>query len=127
MTAPGLLADLVVVVHLGFIVFAIFGALLVHRWKRAAWLHLPALAWAIWIELSGGICPLTPLENALRRDAGSTSYGDSFVEHYIVPILYPTGLTPNIQIALAAGLLILNALLYLLLLKRRGSADRSSD
>jgi hypothetical protein len=102
------LADLVVALHFGFIAFAVVGALAVLRWPRLTWLHVPAAAWAVWIELSGGICPLTPLENALRARAGQSGYAGSFVEHYLVPLVYPAGLTPAIQLALGLGVLALN-------------------
>jgi len=122
--SPGALADALVLVHLAFVVFVVGGGLLVLRWPRAAWLHLPALAWGVLIELTGGICPLTPLENRLRAEAGAGTYETSFVEHYLVPILYPPGLGPRQQIGLGAGLLAWNLLVYAALL-RRGTADRS--
>ena len=110
--SPALLADLVVIAHFAFIAFAVSGALLALRFAWAPLLHLPALAWAVWIELSGGICPLTPLENSLRRAAGEAGYETSFVEQYLVPVVYPAGLTPRFQVALGVGLLVLNAALY---------------
>lgn len=108
----GFFADLVLVIHLGFIAFAVFGALLVLRWRWAALLHLPALAWAAWVELSSGICPLTPLENALRRSAGESEYTGSFIAHYLEPLIYPPGLTPRAQLWLAVGLIAVNLVLY---------------
>ena len=112
------LADLVVVVHLGFVAFVIFGALLV-RWRsRVAWIHIPCVAWACLLEFRGWICPLTPLENWLRREAGATGYSDSFTEHYLLPVLYPAGLTTDVQIALGAAVLGLNVVLYATLLRR---------
>jgi hypothetical protein len=116
----GLLADLVLVAHLAFIAFAMFGALCALRWAWAPVAHLPALAWAAYIELASGVCPLTPLENSLRRAAGESAYSSSFIEHYVVPIVYPPGLTPRAQLWLAAGLLLLNGLLYAYVLRRRG-------
>jgi Protein of Unknown function (DUF2784) len=107
-----LLAAAVVVLHLGFVLFVAAGGLLVWRWRRLAWAHLPALAWGVWIELSGGICPLTPLENELRRLGGEATYGGDFVGHYLLPVLYPEGLDRGIQAALAAGVLALNAAVY---------------
>ena len=119
-----LLADLVLVAHLAFIVFAMLGALAALRWAWAPFVHVPALAWAAYIEISGGICPLTPLEYRLRRLAGESGYSSSFLEHYLVPLIYPPGLTPAAQGWLAAGLLLLNALLYAYVLARsRRRAD----
>lgn len=117
-----LLADLVLLLHLAFVVFAVAGGLVALRWPRVAWLHLPALAWAVWIEASGGICPLTPLENALRRAAGGDGYSGGFVEQVVVPVIYPPGLTREIQLGLGAGLLALNALVYARLAWRRRRA-----
>jgi Protein of Unknown function (DUF2784) len=114
-----ILAGAVVVLHLGFVLFVAAGGLLVWRWRRWwAWAHLPALAWGVWIELSGGICPLTPLENELRRLGGVATYSGDFVGHYLVPVLYPAGLDRGIQAALAAGILALNAAVYWRVLRR---------
>lgn len=107
-----LLADLVLIAHLAFIVLVIFGALLALRWRWAVLLHLPALTWGAWIELSGGVCPLTPLENQLRRAGGGSGYQESFIEHYIVPLIYPPGLTPGIQTGLGLALIAWNLALY---------------
>ncbi len=85
------------------------------RWPRLAWLHLPAAAWAGWVVSAGWICPLTPLENALRRSAGEAGYGGSFQEHYLLALIYPEGLTRPLQVALGLGVLLLNVLLYALL------------
>ena len=113
-----LLADAVVALHLAFIVFVMVGGLLV-LWRPAiAWLHLPALAWGIYAESTGTICPLTPLENALRRAAGEAGYAGGFIEHYVVELIYPPGLTPGIQTAIAAGLIALNAAVYALAWRR---------
>lgn len=108
-----LLADAVLVFHLGFILFALGGAALLPRWPRLVLLHVPALAWGTWIELSGGICPLTPLENSLRRSAGEAGYEGGFIAHYLLPVIYPDGLTPATQHVLAAVLLAVNLVLYL--------------
>ena len=108
----GNLATLVVIAHLAFILFVMFGGLLVLRWPRVIWLHVPCFLWGGWIEVSGGICPLTPLENSLRRAAGDSAYAGSFIEHYIVSIIYPAGLTRTLQLALAVGLVLLNAAIY---------------
>ena len=108
----GILADIVVLIHLVFVLFAVLGAVLI-IWRRwFVWLHLPAVFWAIWIELTGGICPLTPLENWLRSRAGQGGYRGDFVEHYLLPVLYPVGLTPNIQILLGLEVISINAALY---------------
>lgn len=115
---PGLLADAVLVVHGLFIVWAGFGAVAVWRWPKLALLHLPALAWAVWIELSGGICPLTPLENSLRRTAGQTGYSGGFIDHYVGGAIYPDGLTRETQWVIAGVLLTINAVLYGLMIAR---------
>lgn len=107
-----LLADAVLVFHLAFILFVGGGGLLALRWRRAPWLHLPVAAWGVWIELSGNVCPLTPLENALRRMAGEEGYAGSFIEHYLLPIIYPSGLTREVQLVLAGLVLVLNLAIY---------------
>src|SRR5512144_911769 len=91
------LADLVVVIHFAFVLFVVLGAFLVLRWPRLAWVHLPAAVWGVLIEYAGWICPLTPLEHWLRRAAGESGYEGGFVEHYIIPVLYPLGLTRMTQ------------------------------
>ena len=108
----GILADSVVLIHLLFVVFVLLGAGLVFWRRRVVWLHLPAVLWAIWIELTGGICPLTPLENWLRQRAGQGGYRGDFVQHYLMPLLYPDGLTRNIQILLGLLVLLINLALY---------------
>ncbi len=117
----GWLADLVVVIHFLFIAFVVGGALLLFRWPRVAWVHLPAAAWGVFVEWSGRICPLTPLENALRRAAGEAGYGGGFVERYLLPVIYPAGLTPAIQLWLAASVLVLNLAIYSMWWRRRRS------
>ncbi|QQX84265.1 DUF2784 domain-containing protein [Cupriavidus necator] len=113
------LADLVVIVHGLFILFVVAGGLLVLRWPRVAWLHLPAAAWGVLIEWSGGICPLTPLENTLRQAAGQAGYSGGFVERYLLPLIYPAGLTPAVQLWLGAVVLALNVAVYALWWRRR--------
>jgi hypothetical protein len=112
------LADAVVVLHLGFVAFVVLGGLLVLRWPRMAWLHLPAALWGAWIEFAGWICPLTPLENWLRARAGESGYATSFVEHYVVPVLYPAALTRELQWILGGLVVAINALVYLVVLRR---------
>lgn len=107
-----ILAELVVVVHAAFVIFAVAGGLLVLRWPWVAWLHIPAVAWAALIEFAGWICPLTPLEQHLRTIAGQGGYEGGFIEHYILPVLYPDGLTREIQFALGLAVLIINGVIY---------------
>jgi hypothetical protein len=124
------LADCTVLLHLAFVLFAVFGGLLVLRWRWVAWLHVPAAIWAAAIEFCGWICPLTPLENRLRLAGGETGYDSSFVERYVLPVLYPEDLTRPIQVVLALLVLGLNAAIYgRILLKRQPrppSAEKSS-
>ena len=107
-----LLADLVVLIHLLFVLFAVLGALLVIWWRKVLWLHLPAAVWAAWIEFSGKICPLTPLENWLRRRGGGSGYAGDFVGHYLMPILYPAGLTRKVQFILGGVVIGINLIIY---------------
>jgi hypothetical protein len=113
-----LAADLVVLLHLAFILFVIVGALAVLRWPRLAWLHVPAVLWGAWIELAGWICPLTPLENRLRRAGGEAGYGADFIDHYLLPVIYPQGLSRGLQVLLGAGALALNVILYTVVWRR---------
>ena len=106
------LADAVLVLHGAFIVFALFGAVTL-LWRAAmAWLHLPAAAWAAWVAFSGAICPLTPLEQGLRRAAGQAGYEGGFIEHYLTALIYPEGLTRNLQLVFGVVVLALNLALY---------------
>jgi hypothetical protein len=107
-----LLADALVAVHLGFIVFVLAGGLLALRHPGWAVLHLPAVAWGAWAELTATICPLTPWENALRREAGEIGYAGGFVEHYVIPLLYPENLTSRMQLVLGIGVIAINAAVY---------------
>jgi hypothetical protein len=120
--AARVLADVTVVVHLAFVVFVMLGGLLALRWPALAWLHLPAAAWGAWVEFAGWLCPLTPLENWLRREAGEPAYTSGFVEHYLLPLLYPASLSREVQLALGASVLLVNALVYAAVLLRRGRA-----
>lgn len=107
-----LAADLLVVVHLLFIAFVVGGGFLAWRWRRLAWLHAPAAVWGAAIEFMNWTCPLTPLENDLRRAAGDAGYQGGFIEHYIIPVIYPVGLTSDVQILLGIFVLLLNAVAY---------------
>ena len=107
-----MLADLVVVVHFLFVLFVIFGGLLVLRWPRVAYVHLPVAAYGALIELVGWVCPLTPLEKRLRESAGFEAYEGGFVEHYILPVLYPSGLTRGVQLVLGALVIGVNVVIY---------------
>jgi hypothetical protein len=112
-------ADLLVLFHLGFILFVAAGALLALRWPRIVWAHLPAAVWGALIELNGWLCPLTPLENRLRLAGGDAGYSGGFIDHYIMPLVYPPGLSRELQIALGCVVIIVNGLVYGVLLCRR--------
>jgi hypothetical protein len=113
------LADVVVLIHLAFVAFVLLGGVLALRWPVATWVHLPAAAWGALIEFAGWICPLTPLENAFRARAGDAGYAGGFVEHYVLRMLYPAGLTPSIQWVLGGLVIAVNVLIYALVLSRR--------
>jgi hypothetical protein len=125
--AASLAADAVLVLHLAFILFVMFGALAVVWRARAAWLHLPALAWGVWIAATHGICPLTPLENSLRHAAGQAGFPGSFIDHYLVPLIYPDGLTPAHQNWIALSLVAVNVLLYGFAVFRHRHRPRSAS
>jgi hypothetical protein len=118
------MADTLLVLHGGFVLFVVAGGLLVLRWPWLAWLHLPAAVWGAVIELAGFVCPLTPLENAWRRAAGGTGYQDGFIEHYVTAALYPAGLTRSVQVVLGVLVLALNGWMYWRLLTRRIDSRR---
>lgn len=113
-----LAADAVVVIHFLFVAFVVLGGLLVLRWPKVAYLHIPAAMWGAAIELAGGICPLTPLENSFRRQAGEAAYSAGFIEHYVLPVLYPAALTRNTQILLGVFVIALNVAIYAYVLRR---------
>jgi hypothetical protein len=113
------LADVVLLFHLAFILFVVLGSLLVWRFPRLLWLHLPAVMWAGLIEISGRVCPLTPLENHLRRLSGEDGYHGGFVEHYLLPILYPHALSREMQIGLGIAAIVINLVAYTVLQRRR--------
>lgn len=115
----GALADFVVLVHIAFVAFVVFGGFLVLRHTSVAWLHLPAAVWGVVIEFTGGVCPLTPLENMLRLRGGEAGYAGGFIDHYLIPLLYPAGLTRGTQFMLGSLVLALNLAVYGLFLVRR--------
>jgi hypothetical protein len=115
------LADAVLVLHLAFVAFAVAGGLLVMRRPRVAFVHLPAVAWSAWVELAGWACPLTPLENWLRELGGGATYSADFVEHYLLPVLYPAALTRELQLVLGALVLAINVAVYALVLRSHRS------
>jgi hypothetical protein len=117
--SPAFLADLVVVAHFIFVLFVVFGGLLVLRWPKLAYLHLPIAAYGALIELVGWICPLTPLEKRLREQAGLEGYEGGFVEHYILPVLYPSGLNRAVQLVLGALVIGINVVIYGVIIRRR--------
>jgi hypothetical protein len=111
-------ADGVLVLHFAFVLFVVLGGFLVLRWRQVAWLHVPAALWGALVEFAGWICPLTPLEVALRRAAGDAGYSGDFIEHYLVAALYPDGLTREVQFALGAAVVVLNAAIYAVVWRR---------
>ena len=111
-------ADVVLIVHFLFVLFVIFGGLLVIRWPRVAWVHVPVAIYGVVIEFLGCICPLTPLENSLRERGGEAGYSGGFIEHYITATIYPSGLTRRIQIVLGVGVLVLNVGIYAIVTRR---------
>ena len=113
------LADAVLLVHLGFVFFVVIGGVAVLRWRRLAWVHLPAVMWAVLIEYAGWVCPLTPLENALRQAGGAAAYAGGCIDHYVSVLLYPPGLTPGLQVVLGSLLLLLNTVVYVRLARQK--------
>ncbi|MDH5315245.1 MAG: DUF2784 domain-containing protein [Gemmatimonadota bacterium] len=116
-----LLADLIVVLHAAFVLFVVAGAVLVARWPKLLPVHLGCVAWGAYTEFTGTVCPLTPLENHLRRLAGQSGYAGGFIEHYVIPVIYPAGLTPGIQLALGVLAVGVNVVAYTILWRRRHS------
>ena len=117
-------ADLVLLAHSAFVAFVVLGGLLALRWRRLAWIHIPVALYGAIIEFAGFVCPLTPLENALRHRGGEMGYSGGFVEHYVVRVLYPAGLTRGIQYALGALVLAFNVAAYALWWRRGRRTDR---
>lgn len=126
--SPRLAADAVLLLHAAFVLWVVLGGFVVLRWPRLAWLHLPAVAWGVAVEAAGWYCPLTTIENRLRRAAGEAGYEGSFIEHWLWPVLYPAGLDRGLQWWLAGGLVAVNLLAYGLLWRRRRlGARRDSE
>ncbi|HXV39531.1 MAG TPA: DUF2784 domain-containing protein [Steroidobacteraceae bacterium] len=113
-----ILADAVLVAHLAFILFVVLGGLLVLRWPRLAWLHVPVVLWGAAIEFFGWICPLTPLEKWLRVLGGESGYPGGFIAHYLLPLIYPAGLTRNVQLVLGTFVMAVNLAVYFALWRR---------
>jgi len=113
-----LFADVVVLLHFAFVLFVGLGGFLVLKWHQLSWLHLPAVCWAVWISIRGAICPLTPLEQWLRQQGELVSYSGSFITHYITPVLYPSGLTQEMQWWTGVCVLLFNLLIYLWMFMR---------
>ena len=113
------LADFVLVIHMLFIVFVVFGGLIVLKWYRIIWLHIPCVIWGALIEFFGWICPLTYLENYFRELGNANSYEGGFIQHYLIPIVYPSGLTTNIQIILGTGVIVINLIVYYFVWRNR--------
>jgi hypothetical protein len=111
MTAK-LIADVLVLIHFAFILFVTGGGFLVRHWRWVAWIHVPCALWGVLIEFAGWICPLTPLENDLRITAGYSGYRGGFIENYIIPIVYPSGLTHEVQLVFGLGVIIVNIWAY---------------
>jgi len=122
-----ILADLVALTHFAFIVFALFGGLLALRWRLAPLAHIPAVAWGVTVELCGCFCPLTPLENSLRRAAGSGEYAGGFIERYLMPLIYPEALTRELQLLLGGVLVVFNLAVYLVVWRRFRARQAPSD
>ncbi len=116
-----ILANSILMVHFAFILFVVFGGLLVFYKKWMPLLHIPALSWAVLIEFFGWICPLTPMENHFRVLAGQSGYNQGFIQHYLLKVIYPDGLTRQVQVLLGLGVLILNLLVYAVFLKKKGA------
>ena len=114
-------ADLIVLVHFAFVIFVVAGGLLALKWPKVAYLHIPAAVWGAWIGFANWICPLTPLENHLRRLTGEAGYAGGFIEHYIVGILYPAGLTAGTRVILGVAVVAANLLVYRVYFARRRS------
>ena len=113
-----LAANIVLIIHLGFVLYVVGGGLFIFRWKWSILLHLPAVLWGALLEFNGWLCPLTPLEQWLRVAGGQRGYSGGFIEHYLLSLLYPAGLTRDIQILLGTFVVVINALIYAILIFR---------
>jgi hypothetical protein len=113
-----ILADILVVLHFVFICFVIVGGLLVLRWQWLALIHLPVVLWGALVELMSWVCPLTPMENWLRRAAGGQGYSGGYIEHYLIPVIYPGGLTHEIQMMLGGFVIVINVIIYTVVFRR---------
>lgn len=114
-----IVADLIVVLHLSFIIFVVIGALLILKWRWVLYLHIPAAVWGALLEFQGWGCPLTPLENKLRLAAGEEGYSGGFIEHYIVPLIYPNEITRDMQIWVGVFVIVVNLVIYGLVIARQ--------
>jgi len=112
-------ADAVVALHAAFVLFVVLGGLLALRWRRLAWVHAPAAVWGIAVEFAGWVCPLTPLENAFRERGGAAAFHGDFLQHYLLPLLYPVNLTRGSQVLLGSLALAVNAVVYWRMLTHR--------
>ena len=119
-----LVADGIVMLHMLFILFVVSGGFLALRWLKMVYLHIPAVVWGVYIEFSGAICPLTPLENWFRLKSGQIAYEGDFIERYIIPIIYPANLTRELQVTLGVCALLINLLAYGLLISQRRKGGR---
>ena len=124
MSTYAALAALVVFAHLAFVVFATLGGVLALRWPRIVWAHAPAAVWAVFVEFTGRLCPLTPLENSLRRRAGLDDYSGDFIANYMLPMLYPAGLTRDAQVAIGCLVIVLNVVAYVFVWRSRAQGRR---
>ena len=118
-----MIADIIVFVHFAFVLFVVLGGVLAFWWPRVIWAHIPAVVWGVLIEFTGEICPLTPLENHLRRRQGEPGYEEDFIARYVLPVLYPEGLTRRDQVFLGAFALAVNLCIYTYIFLRRRSAS----
>lgn len=119
----GLLADVVVVLHVTFVLFVVLGGFLLLRWPKLIYVHVPMAVWGVLIEFVGWVCPLTPLENWLRMRGGQAGYQEGFIEHYVLPVLYPHALTRNVQITLGMLVLGINVIAYILFFRHTPTQD----
>ena len=119
-------ADSVAVLHLIFILFVVLGGFLAIRWHKIAWFHIPMAVWGALIEFAGWICPLTPLENKLRLISGDSGFAGGFIEEYILPVIYPAGMTRGVQIVLGSAVIVINIFIYGYLLSRRSRKSRNA-